>query len=144
MLLNRDGREWTLLNRQTGTSERFRSIGLPASVMSQMETDEDRRRYPEMLHFRHWVERFRSYLIWDPKVLRNPDRGPRHELGPSGEHLSSIVGHLKDKRPDAFGKLVARLKGFFPSLTGLSVSGRGWGWRRDDASRGPGTRRRGV
>lgn len=129
VLLDRDGREWTLLNRQSGANERFRAIGLPASVISQVEKDEDRRRYPEMLHFRRWVERFRSYLIWDPKILRNPDRGPRYELGPSGEDLASIVGHLKDKKPDAFRKLVSRLTHLFPSLTGLSVSGRGWGWR---------------
>ena len=71
-----------MLNRQTGTHESFRAIGLPASVISQMEKDEDRRRYPEMLHFGRWIERFRSYSIWDPKVLRNPDRGPAPRARP--------------------------------------------------------------
>jgi predicted ATPase len=129
VLLDREGREWKMLNRRSGANDSFRAIGLPASVISQMDREEDRRRFPEMLHFRRWIERFRSYLIWDPKILRHPDRGPHRELGPSGEHLASIVGHLKDKKPEAFRKLVSRLTRLFPSLTGLSVSGRGWGWR---------------
>ncbi len=107
----------------------FESVGLPASVMSQLDEMPDRDAYPEMLRFRSWVTSFRSYLIWDPKVLRNPDRGKHGVLGPSGEHLAAMIGQLKDKRPDAFHRLVRRVRGLFPTVKDISVSGRGWGWR---------------
>jgi predicted ATPase len=118
-----------LLDRRTGNQEELQAIGLPASIMSQMDTQKDREKYPEMLRFRSWVEQFRSYLIWDPKILRNPDRGPAQELGPSGEHLASLVGKLRDKNPEAFRRLVKRIQRLFPTVTDISVSGRGWGWR---------------
>ena len=82
-----------------------------------------------MVHFRKWVEGFRSYLIWDPKVLRNPDRGKHEELGPSGEHLATIIGKMKDNRPRAFERLARRIRRLFPTVTDISVAGRGWGWR---------------
>lgn len=129
VLLDRHGRRFQLLNRRTGEDEQFETVGLPASVMSQLDDSRDRKAYPEMLRFREWIESFRSFLIWDPKVLRNPDRGKHHGLGPSGEHLAAIIGQLKDKNPVAFKKLVRRVRRLFPTVTDISVSGRGWGWR---------------
>ncbi len=128
-LLARRGRTCSLLNRITGAHEHLQMVGLPASVMSQLDTAKERKAYPEMIRFRNWVERFKSYLIWDPKILRNPDRGKHTELGASGEHLASLIGRLKDEKPDAFNKLVRRLRCLFPTVTNLSVAGRGWGWR---------------
>ncbi len=129
ILLDRKGRRVRIFNRTTNEMEYFNAIGLPASAMSQMEGSQDRKKYPELLRFRHWIERFRYFLIWDPKVLRNPDRGKHDELGASGEHLASLVGRLRDEKPEAFQKLVKRLRRLFPTLTDISVSGRGWGWR---------------
>ena len=129
LLLDRRGRRYTLLNRGSGETEGFQAVGLPASVMSQLEDARQRRNYPELIHFRQWIERFRSYLIWDPKVLRNPDRGKHDELGSSGEHLAAVVARLRDRKPEAFRKLVQRLKRLFPTLSNIAVSGRGWGWR---------------
>jgi len=129
VLLERKGRQIRVFSRGTNQFEQFKAIGLPASVMSQMEGARDRRNYPELLHFRQWVERFRYFFIWDPKVLRSPDRGKHEELGASGEHLAAIVGRLRDEKPEAFKKLVTRLRRLFPTITDITVSGRGWGWR---------------
>ncbi len=104
-------------------------LGLPASIMSRLDQSIHRWAHPEILRFRDWIEGFRSYLIWDPKVLRRPDRGKEGELGPSGEHLAVLIGRLKDQRPREFERLVRRLRRLFPNLTDLSVTGRGWGWR---------------
>ncbi|MCX5653419.1 MAG: AAA family ATPase [Planctomycetota bacterium] len=129
VLLERKGRTCRYLNRLSGTMEDREIISLPASVMSRWDPTEDRAKYPQAIRFRKWIERFRSYLIWDPKVLRNPDRGKHDEIGQSGEHLASVLGRLRDKNREAFGRLEARLKRLFPTLSHISVSGGGWGWR---------------
>jgi len=128
-LLLRTGRTCRYLNRATGQESHREIIGLPASVISRWDAQRDRGRFPEMLRFRAWVEGFRQYLIWDPKVLRYPARGKHEEIGPSGEHLAAVLGRLKDRNRPAYGRIVKRLKTLFPTLTDISVSGGGWGWR---------------
>lgn len=128
ILIDRKGRKCRLLNRARMDCEHYEFIGLPASVMSQWKPT-DRHKYPEAMRFRDWLERFRSFLIWDPKVLRQPDRGRHQEIGQSGEHLASVLGHLKDTNREAFEKLVRRLRRLFPTLSDITVSGGGWGWR---------------
>jgi predicted ATPase len=129
LLLERKGRNCQYLNRQTGQMEKREIISLPASVISRWDPHKDRQKYPESMRFREWVEQFRSYLIWDPKVLRNQDRGKYEEIGQSGEHLAAVLGRLKDRKPAEFTKLVARMKRLYPTLSDISVSGKGWGWR---------------
>jgi len=129
-LLQRKGRSLRYFDRTTGEFEGGEVPRLPASIMSTWDGPDDRARYPEMLRFRDWVQGFRSYLIWDPKVLRNPDRGRHDEIGASGEHLASVIGRLKDRSPTRFKRLIRRLRRLFPTLSDISVSGRGWGWRR--------------
>jgi len=128
-LLRRRGRDCSLYNDLTETREKTKVISLPASIISRLDDPGDRQRYPCLLRFRDWVENFRSYLIWDPKVLRNPDRGKHDEIGPSGEHLASVLGRLRDRNRPAFNKLLRRVKRLFPTITDISVSGSGWGWR---------------
>jgi predicted ATPase len=100
---------------------------LPASIIGGLDS---RSLHPEAIMFREWVENFRSFLIWDPKVLRNPDRGTHDEIGSSGEHLAVVLGRLRDKNSAGFTNLIQRLKRLFPTLTNISISGRGgWGWR---------------
>ena len=136
LCLFRKGRKCVLLDRQTGTRETQRIVGLPASVMSTLDSTRDREKYPELLRFRQWVEGFRSYLIWDPKVLRYPARGKHDEIGPSGEHLAIVLGRLKQKNRPAFNRLISRVKRLFPALSDISVTGRGWGWYRITAQEG--------
>jgi len=130
-LLHRQGRKCSFLDRLTGSVVDREIIGLPASVMSRWDPErkDDRARYPEMLRFRGWIEQFRQYVIWDPKVLRSPDRGKHEEIGPSGEHLATVLGRLKDRNRSVFNRLVKRMRRLFPTLTDISVAGGGWGWR---------------
>jgi len=128
-LISRTGRRCWYLNSRTGETEGREVVRHPASIMSALDPARERDRYPQILRFREWVEDFRSYLIWDPKVLRTPDRGRHNELGASGEHLATVIGRLRDSDPSAFEALVRRMRRLFPALTGISVSGRGWGWR---------------
>jgi len=138
-LLRRKGRKASYLNRATGVREEAVIPRLPASVMSTWDPHRDRQKHPQALRFRQWVERFRSYLIWDPKVLRNPDRGRYEEMGQSGEHLAAVLGRLKERSPASFTQLVTRLRRLFPTLSDITVSGRGWGRRTVRLHEGDGT-----
>jgi predicted ATPase len=129
-LLDRKGRSVKLLERKNQTEESFAEVGLLASLMSRLNSREDREKFPELLHFRGWVERFQSFLLWDPKVLRMPDRGKHETLGQSGEHLAPLLARLKREKPQAFNKLINRVKRLFPTVSDISVSGGGgWGWK---------------
>ncbi len=127
-LIWRDGRQCRLLNREHEEVESYNLVGVPASVMASWDTRAERNRYPEAFHFREWVERFRSYLIWDPKILRSPDRGSYDELGPSGEHLAVVLGRLKERNPDAFKKLIRRVRRLFPTVSDITLSRGKYGW----------------
>ncbi len=130
LLLERKGRLVKLLNRKNNLEQRFEEVGLPASLMSRLDHRRDQERFPELLHFRNWIERFRSFLLWDPKVLRLPDRGKHDMIGSSGEHLAPLLARLKRERPDSHDKLMKRVRSLFPTVSEISVHGeKNWGWQ---------------
>lgn len=129
-LLARTGRKVRVLNRRTAELSSETVIG-PASYISGLDPSRDRAAYPELLRLREWVERFRCFLVWDPKVLRSPDRKKHKLLGPSGEHLAPILALLRLEHPDRYRKLMKRMLRLFPHVSDISVTGgRSWGWRR--------------
>jgi len=129
VLLTRTGRSAEVLNRKSGQREQ-ESYRVLASIISTFHPSRDRASYPELLRFREWVERLRYFLLWDPKVLRSPDRGKHEELGPSGEHLAPFLALLKQRHPQKFARLLARVRRLFPHVSDISVSGgKAWGWR---------------
>lgn len=129
-LLSRQGRKVEILNRKTTEHESSKSYRVPASIISTLDSSYDKAKYPELLHFRRWVEGFRYFLIWDPKILRTPDRGKHSELGRSGEHLAPLLALLKQRSPDDFSRLMQRIRRLFPHVSDISVTGgRSWGWR---------------
>jgi len=103
---------------------------LPSSVMTQFPPHW-RKKLPQAFHFRDWVERFRSFEIWNPKVLRQRERGKHVVVGESGEYLAPVLAGLKRNRPKQFQKLVTRVKHLFPTVSDIEVTGggRGWGWK---------------
>jgi predicted ATPase len=131
VILNREGRKVAVWNSKTRELE-VGSYRVPASVISTYDPSRDRLKYPELLRFREWIERFRYFLIWDPKILRSPDRNKHEEIGPSGEHLAPLLALLKQRSPDKFDKLLRRVRNLFPHVSDISISGSGggtWGWK---------------
>ncbi len=127
-LIERKGRKLVVFGSERQTSN-ISLFGMPRSYMADMDPRQ-RRSFPEMFHFRDWVSSFRSFLIWDPKVLRVRDRGKHTELGTSGEHLASVLANLRKNNPDKFNKLVDRVKKLFPTVSDITIrGGRGWGWQ---------------
>ena len=128
-LLDRDGRRVQIENRKTGIKEESRLLRYPASIITGFDPVDDKAKYPELLHFRKWVEQFRYFLIWDPKILRRSDRGKHEELGPSGEHLAPLLGLLRQRSPAKFERFLKRIRRLFPNVTDISVTGgKTWGW----------------
>ncbi|HUT34395.1 MAG TPA: AAA family ATPase [Planctomycetota bacterium] len=112
---------------------------LPQSAFAGLEDSLLRHRAPELLHFRNWLGSFRSYFIWDPKVLRKADRGKHLELGLSGEHLAPVLARLKREQPGKFQAVVARVRRLFPTVTDISIRGaKGWGWQEINLIEGNG------
>ncbi len=86
-------------------------------------------RFAEMRNFRTWIQGIQYFSVFNPNALRAADRGKHATLGPHGEHLAPVLANFKKRRPQEFQKLVSRLRRSFPTLLGISFSGRGWGWR---------------
>jgi len=127
-VVDRKGKE---LRIRSNKQEKLNYMGFfntHCSVIATLEDeDED---YYEMNLFRRFMTNIRSYLFWDPKLLRGRDRGSHSELGSSGEHLATVLAHLKNKEPEAFAKLLKRLRTFVPAISDISVKGgKGWGWK---------------
>lgn len=130
VILHRQGRKVAVWNSKTRELEVGNFPRIPASVISTYDPPRDRLKYPELLRFREWVEGFRYFLIWDPKILRTPDRSKHEELGPSGDHLAPLLALIKQRSPEKFDKLLRRVRGLFPYISDISVSGgRTWGWK---------------
>lgn len=132
VLLDRDGRQCVFLDRRTGQRETASVYRQPASFFANMDPAQERDRFPEAMHFREWVERFRLFLIWDPKLLRQPSFGPSPNqeprqqcLGPSGENLAAVLATLCTEHPATFQKLIERIQHLVPTFSGLEVGGSG-------------------
>lgn len=101
----------------------------PRSLMADLD-ERLRDDHPAIFHFRDWVMGIRCFDTLDPKVLRQPARGRHVELGQSGEHLPVLLAALKRREPQAFARLVARIRRFFPTVSDIVIRGRpGWGWQ---------------
>lgn len=131
-LVQRQGRKVTLYNSKSRSFADYEALALPASVLSTIDDAKktERDKFPEMIHFRSWVENFRTFLIWDPKILRSPSRGNHDIVGESGENLASVLGALKERNPASFAKLANRVERLFPTITDIEIEGTKFGWRR--------------
>jgi len=113
-------------------------VNVPRSLMADIDP-KLKARYPQMWRFHEWITSFRSFLIWDPKVLRRADRGKHEELGQSGEHLAPVLANLRRADPEKFAKVVARIKRLFPTVTDIAIRGpRTWGWQEISLIEGDG------
>ncbi len=129
VLIDRAGRK---LRRFADSTERedLTLVSMPRSLLADINP-KLRRSFPQMFHFRDWITSLRYFLVWDPKVLRRPDRGKHKELGESGEHLAPLLATLKHESPEQFARIVRRISRLFPTVTDIAVKGgRGWGWQQ--------------
>jgi predicted ATPase len=127
ILLKRAGR--SLATAMKGETINLFAPNFPAGALVPLINYGTKDSNPEIKHFVNWVQRLRQFEVWDPKSLRSADRGKHFLLGSSGEHLAPVLANLKERKPQDFQRLIARVRKFFPHLIDISFSGKGWGWR---------------
>jgi predicted ATPase len=101
----------------------------PVGLLQVFSTFPDKEAVRELNIFKNWMEKFKYFSVFDPRILRNRDRGVHTFIGSSGEHLAPVLASFKRKQPESFSRLVSRLKRVFPNLHDITFSGRGWGWQ---------------
>lgn len=138
VLLDRSGRKLKVFG-EVATKEDLALPSMPRSLMADIP-GKARGKFREIIRFRDWVTSIRSFLIWDPKILRRPDRGKHYELGESGEHLAPVLANLRREAPDHFGRIVKRIRRLFPTVSDITIKGaRGWGWQEINLVEADGT-----
>jgi predicted ATPase len=128
-LITRSDQQVLLYDRKRAKPLEFNFPRVPVGLLQVFSTYPEKERVREIKVFRDWLDSFRYFSIFDPKALRNRDRGVHKLIGSSGEHLAPVLANFKRRHPENFAKLVTRMKRVFPQLHDISFSGRGWGWQ---------------
>lgn len=126
-LLERSGRQTKIFDERTNTFLTDTLYNLPCSAMRGLRSKDGS--FTHILQFKSYLERFQSFLLWNPKDLRRPYQGLAERLGPSGEKLSGFWAYLQKKEPPKAKELLALIQRIFPKIEAIQATGRAtWGW----------------
>ncbi|MHB8418786.1 MAG: AAA family ATPase [Myxococcales bacterium] len=131
-LMEHDGRRmWRMTESGEAKKEQVEQ-SLPSSWLRVVE-EADRARYPTLYRAASWARGIRGYFFLDPLELRSPNResgdeDERHEIGLHGGTLAPFLGYLARERPDAFRRVVERVRRYYPSLKKVEPKRRKFGW----------------
>lgn len=132
-LIERTGRQTKILDEKSQRFETTKLYDRPCSAMVGLK--ERNGSLTSIFAFKRFMERFQSFLLWNPKDLRKPHQGLAERLGPSGEHLPGFWAHLQRKEPEKAKELLAYLTRFFPKIQSIQSSGKaGWAWHHLNVS----------
>lgn len=92
-------------------------------------TENQRHKYPSLYNFKNFLQHIRTFLIWDPTVLRSRSRGVKEGLGDHGQELAAVLAEMKRKKPDSFQQMIQRLQTILPNLEDVSVKTSSNGWK---------------
>ena len=125
-LYSRKGQKYVIKNNHNDTEGNFLnpSAGFLASI-----TKENSNEYPSLYLFKNFIENIKTFLIWDPNVLRTRSRGNKEELGEHGQNLATVLGDLKKQNPRQFQRLIRRVQRIIPTLEDISVKRSVNGWK---------------
>lgn len=127
LLVERTGRQTRIYNEKTRVYETATLYNLPCSVLRGLK--EGNGALASTMRFKSYLERFQSFLLWNPKDLRKPHQGLAERLGPSGEHLPGFWAYLHRKEPEKAKELLAELQRIFPKIEAINTTGKaGWAW----------------
>jgi predicted ATPase len=127
VLIDRDGTYTKIWDEKKQEYIKESLYNLPCSAMRGLKEDNDT--FASILHFRNYLERFQSFLLWNPKDLRKPHQGLAEKLGASGENLPGFWAYLNRKEPDKAIELLSMLQRIFPRIESIKSTGKsGWAW----------------
>ena len=127
LLMDRTGRTMERYNRQTHKYEAIRQT-LTSSWLAAVD-DEDADAFPELVGAAGWARRIYPYIALDPARLREPSRRAE-TIGSSGEHLAGFLRQLRDRKPDAFARILKRLRARYPHVSDITLRHGTAGWTR--------------
>ncbi len=132
-LIERTGRQTKILDERSGKYETTKLYDQPCSAMQGLK--ERNGSLSSIFAFKRYMDRFQSFLLWNPKELRRPHQGLADRLGPSGERLPGFWAYLQRKEPGKAKELLAFLQRFFPRVQSVQSSGKaGWAWHHLNVS----------
>ena len=127
LLIDRSGRQTRIYNEKSRTYEIEKLYRLPCSALQGLK--EGSGSLASLLKFKRYLERFQSFLLWNPRDLRKPHQGLAERLGPSGEQLPGLWAYLQRKEPARAKELLALLQRIFPRIENVQSTGKaGWAW----------------
>jgi predicted ATPase len=127
ILIERDGTYTKIWDEKIQEYRKDFLYNLPCSAMQGLK--ENSESYASILRFRNYLERFQSFLLWNPKDLRRPYQGLAEKLGASGENLPGFWAYLYRKEPQNAKELLSMLQRIFPRIEAVKSSGKqGWAW----------------
>lgn len=127
LLLDRTGRQTRIFDERKGEYVTESLYSLPCSALQGLK--EKNGNLSSIVRFKDYLERFQSFLLWNPRDLRRPHQGLADRLGPSGESLPGLWAYLQKKAPDRAGELLALLQRIFPRIEAIGSTGKaGWAW----------------
>jgi predicted ATPase len=127
LLIDRSGRQTKIWDEKVHKFRTESLYRLPCSAMQGLK--ENGGAFNSVLRFREYLERFQSFLLWNPKDLRKPHQGLAMRLGPSGEQLPGFWAYLHRKEPEKAKELLAMLQRIFPRVEAVKSTGKqGWAW----------------
>jgi predicted ATPase len=127
VLIDRSGTRTRIWDEKLQEYRTESLYNLPCSAMQGLK--EDGGAFASVLRFRNYLERFQSFLLWNPKDLRKPHQGLAEKLGASGESLAGFWAYLNRKEPQKAKELLAMLQRIFPRVEAIKSTGKqGWAW----------------
>lgn len=127
LLIDRSGRRTRIWDEKAKEYRTESLYSLPSSAMRGLKRNAGA--FDSVLRFRNYLERFQSFLLWNPKDLRKPYQGLAERLGPSGERLPGFWAYLNSREPQKARELLAMLQRIFPRVETVKSTGKqGWGW----------------
>jgi predicted ATPase len=130
-LMWRDGRTMGRLNQAIDEPEEIRQT-LTSSWLAAIDPVYDAKAFPALAQLNLWAAGMRTYLL-DAWQMRRPSRSSA-ELGENGQNLAGFLRHLRDHRPEAFRRVIDRVRDKYPRLHEVVLLQKAAGWTELDIS----------
>ena len=123
-LMVRVGREMERLDESAGEWEKVKQT-LTSSWLALLDPEEDAERYPGLIAVLDWASRIVPYVVLDPNRLREPSRLSADGIGVAGESLAGFLRFLRSRRPEAFQRVLDRVRGAYPQFQDVEIRAEG-------------------